>query len=172
MQIIDALLGRPSAPKPQFSTKATVGQPVPVADIRTPPSQLTSGSSLNRASDDSWPEILNANFKIVTAFRKSVLVNPRKAILSGNYGSLSSRANYGFRYREFAGIGGLPNSNVRGHRSEYNELTPIVWGQRVPNPNGPNVNVLPQGNKNITSVPSVMTKAGVASIASRSVRLV
>lgn len=169
-KLLDALLGRHSAPISAFDAAATVAQPVPVADIIQPPSPLTSGSSLNRAAS-GWPSIIDANFKIVQAFRPNHLVNPRYAIIGGNYGAVTSRANFGFRYREFDGMAGLPNSNVRGHRSEWNTLTAIVWGQRVANPNGP-VNVTKAGTPSIQTTPAVMVKAGVASLASRAVTLV
>jgi hypothetical protein len=169
-KIIDAFMGRHSAPTVSpVNAPATIGRPVPVADIHEPPSALTSGSSLNRASS-GWAPLLDAGYKIGYAFKRNHLMNPRHAIISGNYGMVTSRANFGFRYQAFDGMAGLPTGNVRGHRSEWNTLTAIVWGQRVSNPNG-NVNTTKAGTPNLSTTPAVMVKAGVASIASRAVKL-
>lgn len=68
--------------------------------------QLTSGSDLNRAATP-WRKILDAGIKMFTAWVPNSLKPIWTINTPANYGSVSSIANYGFRWPEY-GAGAKP----------------------------------------------------------------
>jgi hypothetical protein len=96
---------------------------------------LTSGSDLAQAAQSSgnrglpWPKIINGAIKFFNSFRPNALREIAHENVNGNYGAESSKANYSFRYREFMGVGSMPDIYLR-RRVTWNNLTPIVWGLR------------------------------------------
>lgn len=102
---LNALMNKgASTPSPAQVDPATVAQPVPVAMMTEPMSDLTSGSALNQAGSQ-WPELDDAGQKYWNGgWRKSVLREVSNRNEPGNYGSETSKANFSFRYRAFAGI--------------------------------------------------------------------
>jgi hypothetical protein len=143
MKFLDALLnrapGNPTSTTPvreKFSSGPTVGQPVPVALVIQPQSDLTSGSDLNRAAVGAWPTLIDGGFKQQYAWRSNFLRNPYAVVKPGNYPGANSTPNWGFRFTEFFGLGSYPWSGIRPpQRPEYNALIPIQWQIQVDNEN-------------------------------------
>lgn len=133
-KLIDALLLR-SPQKGVSLQPVPPAQPVPVAFATEPRSDLSSGSDLSQPAWNAWPNMLDGGFKVLQAWRNSILKDFFKQSVGANYGSESSKALFGFRYRAFTGIGNggqpIPNPYV----PEYNILPAISWHLRVPNPN-------------------------------------
>lgn len=172
MKIIDALLMRhPPQTNPTF-VAATSGQPVPVAYASEPRSDLESGSDVNQAAVGAWPRLLDGGHKFWNGgWRKSVLQQVAAFTRPGNYGMVTSQANFGFNYSEFGGIarggGPIPNPYV----AEWNELTPIVWGTRVANPNTQPNTTQQKGPITVQTTPSVWNGAQNASLSKSGVTL-
>lgn len=161
----------PSSPVSQFNDLATTGQPVPVAQIIQPPSELTSGSSLNETAVGAWPPIIDAGFKFYNGgWRLNTLRAPWNQTLRGNYAGANSQPDWLFRFRAFTGIGNYPFAGVRlPHRPEYNDLIPITWNVKVPNENTDTSTGYynrPVGGKNNTQTPNTATfvPTGTASL--------
>ncbi len=168
MGILDALLNRktlqPSV-SPSFSPDfPQIGQPVPVAFITEAPSELTAGSDLNRASS-GWPTLLDGGAKFWNnGWRKSVLREVQAHNNPGNYGLVSSKANWLFRYRAFGGIGNMPGPVPNPYRPMYQNLTPIQWRTLVPNPNITGTTTEQHGPITIQTEPSTWQGANTASL--------
>jgi hypothetical protein len=167
MSILDALLNRKtvqpsSAPNPNA---ATTGQIVPVAFITEPRSELSSGSDLNRASS-GWPALLDSlNAKLVNGgWVPSKLREVEAHNEIGNYGMVSSKANWLFRYRAFGGIGNMPGPVPNPYRPMWQELTPITWRTLVPNANIAGTTTEQHGPIVIQTQPSTWQGANTASL--------
>lgn len=136
-KFMDALRMKPPTSQArtyQDGDNPTVAQPVPVAFIRQPTSDLTAGSSLNKASDDSWPQMLDGGYKWRGGWVPSKLIEVRARNIAGNYGMVTSKANFGFLYSAFRGIGLHSSPIPSPYRPMYDNLTPISWALRVDNP--------------------------------------
>lgn len=133
---------------------------------------LTSGSDLNVAAVSSgnlgnpWPKIVGTFF--TRLFKGSWNANNLRQVsnhnVAGNYGSMGGSVGYGFRGREFGGIGNMPGPIRDAHRPTYNNLVPIVYGLRDIDPKQlaqsgelVRLNVLPLG-------PADFTPANAASL--------
>ena len=165
MKFIDALLNRETY-KPAQITPAEVGQMVPVAFIREPPSDLTSGSDINEAAIGAWPSIVPTfTDKLVNGgWRKSTLEEVHTQKVSGNYGGETSKANFLFRFREFVGIADYPGPVPNPYRPTYQNLTAITWGLRVPNPNTKTNTTAQKGPISIQTKPSSWQSSSTASL--------
>jgi len=164
-KFIDAILGRPATPPPMFTgnSAATEGQPVPVAYAHEPVSPL-SASLDNKAAVGAWPDILDA---AVTKYDwvPSRLVEVRAENIPGNYGNETSKALFGFRWRDFVGVGDYPVEGFSNpYIPEYNELVPISWGLRVPNSNTPSNTTQQKGSITIQTKPSTWEGQNTASL--------
>jgi hypothetical protein len=97
---------------------------------------LTSGSDLDNTAVSSgprglpWPSIINGMIKFFNAWRPNSLRQVHHQNIPGNYGAVTSVANFGFRGREFFGVGSYPQPTPFPWRPTYNNLVPIVWGLR------------------------------------------
>lgn len=97
---------------------------------------LTSGSDFDNTAQSSgprylpWPRIINGMVKFFNSWRPNRLRQVYNQNLPGNYGAVTSVANFGFRGREFYGIGSYPQPTPFPWRPMYNNLVPIVWGLR------------------------------------------
>lgn len=123
---------------------------------------LTSGSDLNKTSDDSWWEPIDAGFKMWTAWRPNTLNDQYNVAVGANYGLLGSLVNWYFRAREFVGIGSTPGPMPYAGRPMYNNLTPIQWNLRV---NDPSSQAQPGelgSARNTLAGPANYTPSGVA----------
>lgn len=97
--------------------------------------ELTSGSSLDVARQGApWPEIIDGAYKFFVGWRRNNFRQVFNRNVEGNYGALSSRANYGFKASEYAGVGLTPGPMPVGTRPMYDNLIPILWGLRVVDP--------------------------------------
>ena len=107
---------------------------------------LTSGSDLNVAAVSSggrglpWPKMIGTFMTRLFkgSWRPNNLVEVSNRNLPGNYGSVTSKALFSFRGREFGGIGNMPGgpgalvaSQGVASRPTYNNLVPIVYRLRV-----------------------------------------
>jgi hypothetical protein len=127
----------PSAPPSQFNNLVTSGQPVPVAQLIQPRTELTSGSSLNKTAFGAWPQLIDAGYKFYNGgWRFLGLRAPWQQTLRGNYAGANSRPDWGFRYAHWKGIAGYPLEGFPSpYIPEYNDLIPIQWNVKVPNEN-------------------------------------
>jgi hypothetical protein len=97
---------------------------------------LTSGTDLDNAAQSSgprglpWPRIINGMVKFFNSWRPNTLRQVHNQNLNGNYGAITSVANFGFRGREFYGVGSYPQPTPYPWRPMWNNLIPIVWGLR------------------------------------------
>lgn len=106
---------------------------------------LTAGSDLNTTAVSSgslgnpWPRIVGTFMRRL--FKGSWKPNNLREVahhnVNGNYGSKGGVVGYGFRGREFGGVGNMPSgvgalsgSHSSARRPEYNNLLPIVYGLR------------------------------------------
>ena len=161
---IDALLNKHS-PQPARIDPATIAEPVPVSMIIQPPSDLTSTSDINQAAVGAWPTLIDAGAKFWNGgWRNSKLKEVTNRNLKGNYGSITSQVNYGFRWREFAGIASYPTPVPTPHRPMWNDLIPIVWGLRIPNPNTKTNTTAQKGPISIQTKPSTWQGSNTASL--------
>lgn len=98
--------------------------------------ELGSGSSLDKAQSGSWwVPIINGATKFFNSWRPNMFREISTHNVAGNYGAMTSTANFGFLGREFpVSFAGMPDDVIRGNRSEWNNLVPIIWGLRVVNP--------------------------------------
>lgn len=163
MGILDALLNRKTV-QPSSPTPMANGQIVPVAFLIEPPSELTSGSDLNRASS-GWPGMLDGGAKLWNNnWRKSVLVEVEAHNTPGNYGLVTSQAHFGWRYRAFGGIGNMPGPIPTPYRPTWQSLVPINWGVRVPNPNINGTTTEQHGPISVQTQPSTWQGPNTASL--------
>ena len=171
MKFFDALMGKVSY-SPSTVDPATVAQPVPVAMMTEPPSDLSSGSAINQASS-AWPELVDGGAKFWNgAWRKSVLKQVIVVKEDANFGSETSKANFGFLYRAFAGTANYPNEGFTNpHIKKYNDLIPITWGQRIPNPNIIPMSTAQTGPITIQTTPSTWQGSNTASLIRNGVTL-
>jgi hypothetical protein len=159
-------------PAPARIDPATVAQPVPVAMLTEPPSALSSGSALNRASS-GWPTLLDGGAKFWNGGWRQSFLKPVETVKEpANYGSRSSLADYGFRYRAFGGVGNYSNVGAKNpYVKEYNDLVPIQWGLRIPNPNIAPMSVAQQGPITVQTKPSTWQGSNTASLVRNGVTL-
>lgn len=136
--------------------------------------ELDSGSSLSKSQQGSpWPPIIDGAIKFFVGWRPNAFRQIANHNVSGNYGSKTSLANYGFRGWEFPNAqAGLPDSMVQGngHPPEWNNLVPIIWGLRVLNPvMGGSSNLTTQPAKVVSQMtrPTDFLQAGTASLSMR-----
>ena len=170
---LNALMNKgASTPSPAQVDPATVAQPVPVAMMTEPMSDLTSGSALNQAGSQ-WPELDDAGQKYWNGgWRKSVLREVSNRNEPGNYGSETSKANFSFRYRAFAGIANYANEGFKNpYIKHYNDIVPIQWGLRIPNPNIIPMSTAQTGPITIQSTPSTWQGSSTASLVRNGVTL-
>ena len=114
--------------------------------LHSPPNRgaiLTSGSDLNKPALDSYPQHLGSSYKFFSAWREAILRFVQVVKVPANAGSNMSSARFGFRHREFSGVGNYPGSVPTSRRPTYNTLTPILWNLRVVNPNTVKGNATP-----------------------------
>lgn len=165
MKILDALLNKPPTMTPQI-TPAETGQLVPVAFLREPNSDLTSGSDLNEAAVGAWPTIVDAlGLKLRNGgWRKSLLHDVSNEKVAANYGGETSNAHYGFRYRAFTGIGDHSGPMPNPFRPTFNNLTAISWHLRVPNPNTKSNTTAQKGPITVQTTPSTWQSSSTASL--------
>ncbi len=133
--------------------------------------ELDSGSSINVAQKGSpWPPIINGAIKFFTAWKANRLRQISTHNINGNYGSQTGQVNFGWRSFEFAGepnMAGLPVSNVRGNRPEWNNLIPIIFGLKVINPvagGTSGYSTIPQSVASQFTRPTDFTPTGTASL--------
>jgi len=131
--------------------------------------ELGSGSSLNKAQTGAWwAPLLDAATRLFNSFRPNDLRAGSTHNVGANYGQMSSLADYGFRGMEFAGgVAGMPASSVRGHRPEWNNLVPIIYGLRVLNPvagGAANYSTYPAATVSQFTRPLQYTPPGVATL--------
>lgn len=96
---------------------------------------LTSGSDLNRPSQQSYPKLLPSSYKFFSAWRPALLRFVQVVKINPNAGSDMSLARFGWRHREFDGVGNYPGNVPTAHRPTYNTLIPTLFNMRVVNPN-------------------------------------
>jgi hypothetical protein len=86
-----------------------------------------------------WPGLI-ASFKIFTAFRPNALREIAVKTLPGNYGAITSIANFGFRHQIYpvgnpwTSQAGYPGPVPSAVRPMWNNVVAIVWRLRVVNP--------------------------------------
>lgn len=91
---------------------------------------LTAGSDLDKPSYPQ-PQFLAAGHKAFTSFRPNGFMPFTARRAPANFGSVSSTANYGFRYSEYGpGIGLYPGTVPSASRPMWNNLVPIQWHLR------------------------------------------
>lgn len=154
----------------------TAGSDLNVTTVGGPShgTEIDSGSSLNKAQGGSpWPGIIDGAIKFFNSWRKNAFRQISNHNVAGNYGEETSQANFGFRAQEFpistGSVAGMPASNVRGFRPEWNNLVPIVYGLRVVNPvgsgNASGYQVQPAKVVSQFTEPAQFTPSGTASLA-------
>lgn len=178
-KFVNALMNRPTVKTntPRNPTKdagifsgannSLEGQPVPVAYIVQAPSPLSGPSATSFAARGAWPAILDSLTQKLfnNDWKQSKLLEVRAQNIPGNYGALSSLALFGFGYRAYDGIGNYPNEGFPSpHIPDYNELTPVVWGQRVPNANTSTNTTQQKGSISIQTKPSTWEGSNTASL--------
>lgn len=108
-----------------------------------PPRQLTAGSDLNRTAEGPWLTLIDAgsiDYHDNAGWTPNTLANPRNINVRGNYGEVTSVANFNSRKWAFPftnerpEIAFLPGPIPNPHRPMWNNLVPIVYGLRVTNP--------------------------------------
>ena len=170
-KFLNAFLNRPSI-QPSTVDPAATGVPVPVAMMTEPPSNLTSDAALNQAAVGAWPTLIDAGAKFWNGgWRNSVLREVTHQNIIGNYGSISSDANYGFKWRAFAGIGNMPGPIPTPYRPTYNDLVPITWNLRITNPNIVPMSTAQTGPISVQKNPSTWLGTGTASLSKTGVTL-
>ncbi len=151
--------------QPAQVNSATTGQPVPTATISTPPSKLTSDAALNQAAVGAWPAMIDGGAKFWNgAWRPSVLREVSNHNIPGNYGSVTSMARFGFKWRKFVGVGNYPSPVPNAFRPTYNVLDPIQWGLRVANPNVTPTYVAQTGPIVVQTQPTTWQSPNTASV--------
>jgi hypothetical protein len=183
MGFLNALLNKPNKTKnivpltrqqpSNTGGPASLGQPVPVANIYAPPSNLSSDATLNNASVGAWPELINSSYKFFSpgGWVVSKLKEVSTVKTPANYGSVTSNTGFGFRFRAYDGIANsgidIPNSK----RPTYQNLIPIIWGLRVPNPNTPSSYTSEKGPIPVQTHSTVWQGTGTASVTKNGVTL-
>lgn len=136
-------------------------------------SEMTSGSSLSKSIFGApWPRLIDAGIQLLNSWRPNLYRAVSTHNVVGNYGSVSSTANYGFRGSEFgqqAQVGLYPANVIPSNPwiPDWNNLVSVIYGLRVVNPvsgGGPNQTVLPQSTVSQFNVPSQFTPTGTASL--------
>lgn len=148
----------PPGPANNWNNFAVMGNPGYDAThfIRQPDSVLTSGSDLDVAAEGSnpyswtdsrgarggqvtWPNQIESGFAIRMSYRPNSLRQISTHNVPSNYGGVGSMSDYRRRGWEFGRypdrIGEYPGPVPAANRPTYNNLTPIVWGLRVIDPN-------------------------------------
>lgn len=109
-----------------------------------PPRQLTAGSDLNVTAEGPWAPLLDAglvvDFNDGAAWVPSTLRQIFNHNVGGNYGSVTSLANFSFRNAAYgpnqAGVMGvvglLPNTSPNPKRPMWNNLPSAQYNLRVP----------------------------------------
>lgn len=117
-----------------------------------PPRQLTAGSDLNVTAEGPWAPLQDAglviDFNSGAAWIPSTLRQIFNHNVGGNYGSVTSLANFGFRNARYGAyqagkmgvIGLLPNTSPNPKRPMWNNLPSAQYNLRVPNANRVPVN--------------------------------
>lgn len=134
--------------------------------------QLGSGSSLNKAITGApWPRLIDAAIQLFNSWRPNVYRGISTHNVLGNFGSVTSTANFGFRSFEFGTdtVGLYPAKVIplNPFRPEWNNLVSIIYGLRVQNPVGnlgPNQTVLPASTVSQFTIPTQFTPTGTASL--------
>lgn len=135
--------------------------------------EITSGSSLNKSIiGDPWPRLIDAATRLFNSWRPNFFREISTHNVAGNYGSITSTANYNFQSYEFPSlgiptIGNYPGPVPSARRPEWNNLVSIIYGLRVLNPVGslgPNQTILPQAVVSQFTVPTQFTPTGTASL--------
>jgi hypothetical protein len=152
----------PGITPPQRNASIVTSRPIVPSKFVTPipPTALTSGSQINKAIEwdggsvspagtpfDSgsainkarigapWPALKDAATKFFNSWRPNNFREIAHRNIAGNYGSMSSVAHFQFRYAEYPnGIAGYPGPVPVATRPMWNNLLPIVYALRVPNP--------------------------------------
>lgn len=166
-KLLDALMMRPTSMSARVAplTPAEIARPVPVAFIREPPSDLTSGSDINEAAVGAWPTLIDGGFKFKNGgWRKSVLRNVIVEKEDANYGGVTSETNFGFLWREFTGIGNHSGPIPSPYRPTFNNLTAISWALRVPNPNTKTNTTAQKGHQSVQTKSSTWNSPTTASL--------
>lgn len=106
-----------------------------------PPRQLTAGSDLNVTAEGPWPYLVDAIPNIDPwQWRPSTLREVATHNVGGNYGLVTSVANFSFRNAAFGPsqsgrmgvIGLLPNTMPNPYRPMWNNLPAAQYNLRVP----------------------------------------
>lgn len=139
-----------------------------------PPRQLQAGSNLNKTAEGPWLNVLDAglviDFNDGAAWPRNNFKEIYHQNINGNYGSVSSLANFGYRGTAFPGnhpgttatIGLLPIT-PSASRPMWNNLPSAQYNLRVVNPN--NVPMTNQANiENQNAYSLSFNQAGVASL--------
>lgn len=120
-----AVPGPPPTPTPHLTSLA--GEPV-----------TSAGSDFDKASTGQpWPMIIDGAVKFFNRARPSNLTQVHHQNVPGNYGMVSSLANFLFRGSWVQsdegnmGVGLYPGPVPYAKRPMYDVLTPIVWGLTV-----------------------------------------
>lgn len=165
--VVPPPIAEPSAPEALVTgsqlNKTSVGGPYGATE-------LDSGSSLDKAQKGSpWPPIINGAIKFFVNWRANHFREISNHNVLGNYGSETGKVNFGWRGFEFGkeSMAGLPTSNVRAFRPEYNNLIPIIFGLKVVNPVAglsDSYGTVPQTKASQFTNPATFTPAATASL--------
>lgn len=134
---------------------------------------ITAGSDLGTAQVGSpWPDLVPTG-KIGTAWRRNSFREVAHKTLAGNYGSITSIANFGFRHQIYpvgnpwTSQAGYPGPVPSAVRPMWNNVVAIVWRLRVANPTaGGSLNDTVQAAYTLQSYknPTAYTPEGTASL--------
>jgi hypothetical protein len=91
----------------------------------------TSGSTYNKTSDDSWPELMGYNNQTPISWRPSLLRQEQIVKIPANYGLDGSQVRWYARGREFAGIGNMPGPIPSAHRPTYNNMESTIYRLKI-----------------------------------------
>lgn len=164
-KFLNALKNKPTPAQPSSFSPAEIAQPVPVAFIIEPPSDLTSGSALNKAAVGAWPTEIDGGAKFWNGgWRRSVLKEVSNHNIGGNYGSITGGALFGFRYHEYVGVGNYPGPVPNPYRPTFNDLIAVDYAQRVGNPNTVPNTTAQKGPITIQTKPSTWEGSNTASL--------
>lgn len=165
--VVPPPIAEPSPPEALASgsqlNKTAVGGPYEATE-------LDSGSSLDVAQKGSpWPPIIDGAIKFFTGWHRNGFREISNHNVNGNYGSQTGQVNFGWRSFEFGtdSLAGMPVSNVRGNRSEWNNLIPIIFGLKVINPvagGSSDYTTIPQSVVSQFTNPAQFAPPGVASL--------
>jgi hypothetical protein len=148
--------------------------PVPRGRWGTP--VFSAGSQLALAQIGApWPDQINSSVKRFTAYRPNSFREIFAMKVLGNYGGMTSTANFGYRHQEYpasdtyhGGQAGYPGPVPAASRPMWSNLLAIVYALRVLNPTaGGSLNdtTTPANyNSDIYSNPAEYVPAGTASL--------